>query len=123
MSATSGEGVGGVVATFRLRARDLDARPTAASALVRELVSGEVLTGAHLGLAHPDLMRVNGPRPEDAFNAVLIVEAFDARVLTTIMPVLRSDVAEMLNCEVRDASIYQLAYLRASTDTSGSIES
>ena len=125
LSASTGRGFGGAMATIRLNieAGALAAFEAAADRMAHRIAVLDGVCGAHLGVAAPQTTRVRtreselrASTGEDVFDAVVLVDGVGRRELTRVMPDVQQLLDAALTITSREAGIYDLAYLLTSED-------
>lgn len=120
LAASTGQGVGGAMATFRL---DLPSdglvRVEAGSeALAHRLATLPGIVGVHVGVAAPGTTRIQtreselrAATGEDVFDAVLMVEATGRQEVTSAMADVQAIAEAALGTDPLQPDVYELAYV------------
>jgi hypothetical protein len=124
-SASVGRGVGGALATIRLGVAkgalaDFEA---ASEALAHRIAALNGVTGAHFGVAAPEVTHVKtretelrASTVEEVFDAVAMVEGVGAREVTAALPEARKLLAERVKIANEVSAGYELAYYLTADD-------
>jgi hypothetical protein len=125
LSASTGRGFGGAMATIRLNMRedDLATFEAAADRVAHRIALLDGVCGAHLGVAAPQTTRINtretelrASTGEDVFDAVVLVDGVGRRELTRILPEVQKLLDAALTTTSQQVGIYDLAYLLMAQD-------
>jgi hypothetical protein len=125
LSASTGRGIGGAMATIRLTmpSDDLAGFEAAADRLAHRFAVLDGVCGAHLGVAAPQTTRIKTKESElraatgeDVFDAVVLVDGVGRRELTTVLPEVQKLLDAMLTATASQAGIYDLAYVLTAED-------
>jgi hypothetical protein len=125
LSASTGRGFGGAMATIRLNMREdeLAEFEAAADRLAHRIALLDGVCGAHLGVAAPQTTRIKtretelrASTGEDVFDAVVLVDGVGRRELTRVLPEVQKLLDAALTITSHLAGIYDLAYLLISED-------
>ncbi|HUC63333.1 MAG TPA: hypothetical protein VMF53_15395 [Alphaproteobacteria bacterium] len=125
LSASVGRGTGGALATIRLDiAQGGRAEFEAASeALAHRIAAIDGITGAHFGIAAPDVTRVKtreselrAATGEAVFDALAMVEGVGAREVAAALPDVRRQLGAAVKIAAEQSAVYDLAYLLRSDD-------
>ena len=125
LSASTGRGIGGALATIRLSLpRDgLAGFEAAAEKLAHRIVALDGACGAHFGVAAPDTTRVKtreselrAKTGEDVFDAVVMVDATGRPEMAAALPAVISTLKDALSLQITHSAVYDLAYLLTAED-------
>lgn len=125
LSASTGRGIGGALATIRLNlaAGGLAEFEAQAEKLAHGIATLDGVTGAHLGVAAPSITRVRtreselrAQTDEDIFDAVVLVDGVGRRELHAVMPSIHAALKETLKITFEQSGVYDLAYLLTADD-------
>jgi hypothetical protein len=125
LSASTGRGIGGALATIRLSVKDggLADFEAAAERLAHRIAALNGVCGAHLGVAAPDTTRVKtreselrAKTGEDIFDAVVMVDATGRPEMISALPSVLVMLKEATNSNVEHSAVYDLAYLLTAED-------
>jgi hypothetical protein len=125
LSASTGRGFGGAMATIRLNmGKDaLAAFEAAADRLAHRIALLDGVCGTHLGVAAPQTTRVKtreselrASTGEDVFDAVVLVDGVGRRELTRVLPDVQKLLHAALTITSHEAGVYDLAYLLTAAD-------
>lgn len=127
LSASTGRGIGGAMATIRLDMHEdaLAGFEAAADRLAHRIALLDGVCGAHLGVAAPQTTRIKTKESElrdstgeDVFDAVVLVDGVGRRELAGILPDVQKLLDATLTVAAHQAGIYDLAYLLTAEDVS-----
>lgn len=125
LSASTGRGIGGAMATVRL---DMDPAAlvefeVAATVLAHRLMALPGIVGAHLGVAAPSTTRIQtreselrAATGEEVFDAVVLLDTTGPGETAAAMPSVQAILEETLPFRSMQAATYDLAYLLAAAD-------
>jgi hypothetical protein len=125
LSASTGRGVGGAMATVRLNMPQdaLAGFEATADRLAHRLALLDGVCGAHLGVAAPQTTRIKTKESElraatgeDVFDAVVLVDGVGRRELAAALPDVHKLLDATLTFTAHQAGIYDLAYLLTAED-------
>lgn len=125
LSASTGRGVGGAMATIRLGMSEeaLVGFEAAADRLAHRIAAVDGVCGAHLGVAAPQTTRIRtreselrASTGEDVFDAVVLVDGVGRRELGRALPEIDKLLDAALSIGSRQSGIYDLAYLLTAED-------
>jgi hypothetical protein len=125
LSASTGRGFGGAMATIRLNMPEdeLATFEAAADRVAHRIALLDGVCGAHLGVAAPQTTRINtretelrAATGEDVFDAVVLVDGVGRRELTRILPEVQKLLDAALTTTSHQVGIYDLAYLLMAQD-------
>jgi hypothetical protein len=125
LSASTGRGIGGALATIRLSApgEGLADFEAAAEKLAHRIAALDGVCNAHFGVAAPDTTRVKtreselrAKTGEAIFDAVVMVDATGRPEMTAALPAVVAMLKEALSLQVEHSAIYDLAYLLTAGD-------
>jgi hypothetical protein len=125
LSASTGRGFGGAMATIRLNTREAELAgfEAAADRLAHRIALIDGVCGAHLGVAAPQTTRVKtreselrASTGEDVFDAVVLVDGVGRRELRRVLPDVQKLLDAALTITSHLAGIYDLAYLLTAED-------
>jgi hypothetical protein len=125
LSASTGRGFGGAMATIRLNTREAELAGFEATAdrLAHRIALLDGVCGAHLGVAAPQTTRVKtreselrASTGEDVFDAVVLVDGVGRRELRRALPDVQKLLDAALTITSHQAGIYDLAYLLTAED-------
>jgi len=125
LSASTGRGFGGAMATIRLNMREdeLATFEAAADRVAHRIALLDGVCGAHLGVAAPQTTRINtretelrASTGEDVFDAVVLVDGVGRRELTRMLPEVQELLDAALTTTSHQVGIYDLAYLLMAQD-------
>jgi hypothetical protein len=125
LSASTGRGFGGAMATIRLNMREdeLAEFEAAADRLAHRIALLDGVCGAHLGVAAPQTTRIKtretelrASTGEDVFDAVVLVDGVGRRELMRVLPEVQKLLDAAVTITSHLAGIYDLAYLLMSED-------
>ncbi len=125
LSASTGRGIGGAMATIRLDMSEdaLTGFEAAADILAHKIVCLKGICAAHLGVAAPQITRVKtreselrAATGEDVFDAVVLVDGVGRRELKAALAEIDNLLDAALSITSRRAGVYDLAYLLTAGD-------
>jgi hypothetical protein len=124
--ASTGQGVGGAIATIRVdfaEEAEREALAAAGQALAGELMAHHGVTSVHVGRADPkvtptqtkesELRHLTG---EDAFDAVVLVDGIGRAELERVLPAIQASLAPVIGEAATETAVYDLAYLLTSEE-------
>src|SRR3954463_14732557 len=125
LSASTGRGFGGAMATIRLNMREdeLAEFEAAADRLAHRIALLDGVCGAHLGVAAPQTTRIKtreselrASTGEEVFDAIVLVDGVGRRELNRVVPDVQKLLQAALAMTSHDTGIYDLAYLLTAED-------
>jgi hypothetical protein len=125
LSASTGRGIGGAIATIRLDMSGdaLAGFEAAADRLAHRIAALDGVCGVHLGVAAPQTTRVKtreselrAATGEDVFDAVVLVDGIGRRELNGVMAEIDNLLDSTLSATARQTAVYDLAYLLTAQD-------
>ena len=125
LSASTGRGFGGAMATIRINMREDEMAEfdAAADRLAHQIALLDGVCGAHLGVAAPQTTRIKtretelrASTGEDVFDAVVLVDGVGRRELTRVVPDVQTLLHAALTITSHEAGVYDLAYLLTGED-------
>jgi hypothetical protein len=122
LSASTGRGIGGALATIRLDFADGASGPAdfeaAAETLAHRITALDGVTGAHLGIAAPDTTRVKTRETElrhqtgeAVFDAVVMLEGIGRREIEAVMGAGLGLIRDAVGVRSEQPAVYDLAYM------------
>lgn len=118
--ATTGRGIGGAIATLRLNLPEdsITIFEAQAEKLAHTFATFDGVTGAHFGVAAPNVTRVQTRETElrawtaeDVFDFVVIIDGVGRREIETLVPRIVELLRDALPIETEQTAIYDLAYM------------
>jgi len=125
VSASTGRGVGGALATIRLTVKEgtLIDFEVVAEKLAHRMVALDGIVGAHFGVAAPATTRVKtreselrAKTTEEVFDVVVMADSTGRQDMTAAMPAVHALLRESLKIFAEQSAIYDLAYLLTTDD-------
>jgi hypothetical protein len=125
LSASTGRGIGGALATIRLNVAQgsLADFEAAAEKLSHRMLALDGIVGAHFGVAAPDITRVKTRESElrahtgeDIFDAVVMVDSTGRPEMTAALPAVHALIKQAVNVVSEQSAVYDLAYLLTAED-------
>ena len=125
LCASVGRGIGGALATVRLNVAPgaLTEFEAAAEKLAFHISAMDGVTGAHFGVAAPNITRVQTKESElrkqtgeEIFDAVVMFDGIARRDVEGAMPAVHAMLSEAIHISAKQAAVYDLAYLLTAQD-------
>jgi hypothetical protein len=125
LSASTGRGIGGALATIRLTLKEgtLVDFEAVAEKLAHRMVALDGIVGAHFGVAAPATTKVRtreselrAKTTEEVFDAVVMADSTGRQEMMAAMPEVHALLRQSLKIVSEQSAVYDLAYLLTAED-------